>query len=140
MKKVRSAGAIVFYRDEAEYKFLLLQYIGKYWEFARGHIDPGEAEMETARREIIEETGLGNLKFLSNFKTQSIWQYERAGMGVDKKVTLFLAESFDYKVKISSEHIGYAWLSVQEALDRITYENSKKAFKEALDFLKIKYD
>lgn len=140
MIKVRSAGAIIYFKEKNALKFLLLQYRGKYWEFARGHIEPDESAIETAKREIKEETGLGRLKFIDNFQTQSAWQYAQDGQLVDKEVTLFLAESQNREVDISHEHIGYEWLTAREALNRITFDNSKKAFKDALDFLKIKYD
>ena len=140
MIKVKSAGAIIFYKDKDGYKFLLLQYIGKYWEFARGHVDPGESKMETAKREIFEEAGLENLNFIEGFRTKSVWQYKQKNEKYDKEVILFLAESKSNKIKISHEHIGYDWLPALEALNRITFVNSKKAFKDALNFLKIKYD
>lgn len=115
-----------------------MQYIGKYWEFARGHIDHGESKKQTARREIWEETGLAEFKFVKDFEIRSAWKYEHDGILVDKKVYLFLAESADKKGKISHEHIGYAWLPAKEALRKITFDNSKQAFKEALGFLEIK--
>lgn len=140
MIKVRSAGAIIYFKEKEDLKFLLLQYKGKYWEFARGHIEKGESQKQAASREIKEETGLENLKYVSNFKTYSTWQYEDEGKLVDKKVTLFLVESMDQKVSISHEHIGNEWLIAEDALNRITFDNSKKAFKNALDFLKMKFD
>ena len=139
MEKVNSAGAIIYYKEKKEIKFLLLQYIGKYWEFARGHVEQGESEIETAKREIMEETGLKYLNFIDGFKTNSVWQYEQKNEKYDKDVTLFLAESKSDKVKISHEHIGYTWLSPRKALDKITFDNSKKAFMDALDFLNIQH-
>ncbi|XOU94639.1 MAG: bis(5'-nucleosyl)-tetraphosphatase [Candidatus Kerfeldbacteria bacterium] len=139
MIQVNSAGAIIYYNDNGELKFLLLQYIGKYWEYARGHVESGESKIDTARREISEETGLKNLNFVEGFQTKSVFQYEYKKKKHSKEVVLFLAESKSNKVKISHEHIGFVWLSAKEALKRITYANSKKAFKDALDFLKIKY-
>ncbi len=139
MIKVNSAGAIIFFKNKGEYNFLLLQYIGKYWEYARGHVEPGESEIETAKREIFEEAGLKNLDFVNGFKTKSVFQYEYKKKKYNKEVVLFLAESKSNKVKISHEHIGYIWLPAKQALKRITFDNSKKAFKDALDFLEIKY-
>lgn len=138
MEKVRSAGAIIYNKDNKGIKFLLLQYKGKYWEFARGHIEPGETKKQTAIREIKEETGLDNLKLIGNFLTHSAWKYEHNGMLIDKNVTLFLTESLTKEVKISHEHIGFAWLPANKALSRLTFINSKNAFKDALDYLKIK--
>lgn len=139
MIKVNSSGAIIYYIDKGVHKFLLLQYIGKYWEYARGHVESGESKIETARREILEEAGLDNLLFTKSFQTKSVFQYKQKNKKYTKEVTLFLAESKSKKVKISHEHIGYVWLPAEEALKRITFANSKKAFRDALDYLKIKY-
>ena len=39
-------------------------------------------------------------------------------------MTFFLAEAFNYDVKISSEHKDYKWLNYDDALNKITYKNS----------------
>lgn len=139
MIQVNSAGAIIYYNDNGELKFLLLQYIGKYWEYARGHVEKGETKEKAAKREIFEEAGLKNLSFIEGFQTKSVFQYEYKKKKYNKEVALFLAESKSNKVKISHEHIGYIWLPAKKALKKITFDNSKKAFKDALDFLEIKY-
>ena len=51
-----------------------------------------------------------------------------------EKVLSYLTE----KVKLSYEHKDYAWLDYQEALNRLTFENSKEVLKKADDFLSEK--
>ena len=56
--KEKSAGAVII----NEGKVLLLHYTGLktdsvgYWDFPKGHIEKGETELETAKREVREET------------------------------------------------------------------------------------
>jgi len=53
------------------------------------------------------------------------------------KIAIFLlAETKTEKVKLSYEHKDYGWLDYKEALNRLTFENSKEVFKKANDFLK----
>src|SRR5437870_6993855 len=58
----RSAGAVVFRRTERGPRLLVLRAY-KNWDFPKGMIEPGESELEAARRETAEETGLTNLEF-----------------------------------------------------------------------------
>jgi 8-oxo-dGTP pyrophosphatase MutT (NUDIX family) len=57
-----SAGAVVIRFVEGSPRYLLLR-VYKYWDSPKGLVDPGEEPLETARREIAEETGLTDLVF-----------------------------------------------------------------------------
>lgn len=52
-----------------------------------------------------------------------------------KEVVYFLAESLSSKIKLSYEHTDYAWLSYEEAIGVITYENDRKVLEKAENFL-----
>ena len=45
-------------------------------------------------------------------------------------------EAYTDKVEISFEHIGYAWLDYQYAMEKLTFKNSKDILKKAHDFLR----
>lgn len=54
-QRIGGAGGVVFnLRGEV----LLLQYTSGAWVFPKGHIDPGESELEAAQREVEEEAGV----------------------------------------------------------------------------------
>jgi bis(5'-nucleosidyl)-tetraphosphatase len=60
-----SAGVILFHsRPRLEY--LLLDY-GSHWDFPKGHIEEGEDPYTTARRELEEETGIQDARFVSGY-------------------------------------------------------------------------
>jgi|GEM_PF-4550565 len=40
------------------------------------------------------------------------------------------------EVKLSYEHIGYAWLPYEEALNRLRYKNAKNLLKKAHEYIK----
>ena len=58
MPKEKSAGAVIFRMENGEPYYLLLRYYSGHWEFAKGHIEEGESNEETVKREIEEETGI----------------------------------------------------------------------------------
>ena len=59
MIKDQSFGAVVVHRILSEEPlFLLVKQTGGYWSFPKGHRENNETAMETAKRELAEETGV----------------------------------------------------------------------------------
>jgi bis(5'-nucleosidyl)-tetraphosphatase len=132
MKKEKSAGAIVFRREEGKIKYLILMRNPKYWDLPKGNIERGEKEEETVRREVKEETGLNDIKILPGFKEKEHYFYRLEGELVSKDVVFLLAESHIIEVKISKEHEGYEWLEFDEAIKKV---KSKSTLEKADNFL-----
>ena len=137
----RSAGAIIFRKEKGIVKYLLLHYptgartAKDYWDFPKGHVEKGEKEMETAVREIKEETGLHDFKFIEGFKEWIKYFFKNEDKTVFKIVTFYLVEAKNGKVKISFEHIGFEWLAYEEALNQLTFQNAKEVLKKSNSFL-----
>lgn len=125
-----SCGAIIYYDNE----FLLLHYEAGHWGFPKGNKERGETNLETAIREIREETGLKNLKF-TDFEKNINYFYKREGKTIYKTVTYFLARSTTKDVTISWEHTGFAWVSYEKALETLTYSTTKEVLKAAQSYL-----
>lgn len=152
MPKEKSAGAIIFREEGGINYYLLLHYApaepGKrgQWGFAKGHIEKGETDEQAAKREVAEETGITDLEIVHGFKEQEKYFFKKnyglegearqKAPWVFKLVVFFLARTAVKDIKISDEHIGFAWLPFKEATSKITYKNSKELLKKADDFLK----
>ncbi|MFA5135661.1 MAG: NUDIX domain-containing protein [Patescibacteria group bacterium] len=130
-----SAGAIIYNVSAGTKFFLLLQYRQGHWDFPRGHIERGESPQETARREIEEETGISDLRFIPAFRSKNRWVFSYKGTLINKDAVYFIARTETKAVKLSDEHRSYAWLDGPDALEKLTFGNTKKIFIEALDFL-----
>ena len=131
----RSAGALVFYREGEERKYLLLKYPAGHWDFPKGNIEQGEVPVETMMREVREETGLTSVEPVAGFEKVIEYFYRRDGKRVHKQVIFFLAESRKKDVTLSFEHQEYAWLPLGKALKVVTYANSKKLLNAAEETL-----
>ncbi|MEM4230406.1 MAG: NUDIX domain-containing protein [Candidatus Pacearchaeota archaeon] len=138
MKYEESAGAILFYLENREPKFLLLKY-PTYWGFAKGLIEKGEEAEETARREVEEETGFKNIEILPDFKFVQEWFYRFDGELIKKKAIFFLAkvkkEEAD-KVKLSLEHEAFSWDSYEQAIEKMKIKNNREMLTKAYEFIK----
>ncbi len=140
IKNERSAGAVIFRRDGYQIKYLILHYHfkGNYWDFTRGKIETGETEKEAARREIKEETQLSDIEFIDNFRETTNWFYRWKNEDIFKEAVYFLAESNEENVELSDEHVEYKWLNYSDALDTLTYDNTKNILRDAHRMLEEK--
>lgn len=126
---------------EGKIYYLLLNYaaIGRvektYWGFSKGTIEKGEKEMDTILREIGEETGIEDLKFIKGFKETEKYFFRHKGKNFFKLVFYLLAETKTKEIKLSFEHSGYDWLPYEEASEKLSFKNAKKILKKANDFL-----
>lgn len=132
-----SAGAVI-YNDDTKHelrKFLVLHYPAGHWDFPKGAIEEKETEEQAATREIFEETGLRVADFVRGFRKEIEYHYRRQSMLAHKRVIFFLAKSDNTRVTISFEHSGFEWLSFEQALQRLTFENAKSVLRDANDWL-----
>lgn len=136
MRKEKSCGAIVFKRQKsAPVRHLILHYTAGHWDFPKGAQEKNESEEQTAAREIKEETGITDMELVKDFKETVKYFYKNGEETVYKEVVFFLAETNAKEVKISSEHIGYAWASYDKAYEKLTYNNSKELLRKAAKFM-----
>ena len=127
----RSAGAVVFRRAKGKLMYLLLRYPAGHWDLPKGNIEAGEEPVQTATREVREETGLVDLRFFPGFKRKIEYFYWRDGAKVHKTVTFFLAETSVEQVTISFEHQDYGWFDLGQAVERATYPNARALIRDA---------
>ncbi len=139
MRTERSAGVIVFRRPNDSVVYLLLKYGWGHWGFIKGHIEPGESEIETVKREAFEEAGISDLRFVFGFRERIEYDYFLKGRKIHKVVHYYLAETTQVDVRLSYEHKAFAWLDFESALRRITYENDREVLRKAhLYLMKMK--
>jgi ADP-ribose pyrophosphatase len=117
---VRHRGsAVMMAVDEKKRILLVRQYrlpAGKYlWELPAGSVDPGEKPLQTARRELIEETGYRarTWRKLASF-------YPSPGF-VAEHMTIFLATDLTAgtATPMDDERIETRWFTRRELADMI---------------------
>ena len=137
MKREKSCGGVVYKMENGVPHFVLIKHRkGGHWAFPKGHMEQGESERETARREIREETGVTG-KFIKGFR-RSVSYIIRGT--IHKEVVYFLYEiSPDSVIVKQEEEIGEAeFVPESEVMGKLTYENDKITFSRALEKIKSK--
>ena len=136
MREERSSGAVIFSIDKKSgAEFLLLHHTSGHWDFPKGNIEIGEDEMQAARREILEETGIRDVNFLEGFRKKIEYRYKRGEKLIHKEVIFYLLRSNTRKIILSNEHIAYVWNKYDSAIIKLTYKNTKNVLTEAKKFL-----
>ena len=130
----KSCGVVLFNGT----KVLLLQHPdgtkAGHWDFPKGHIEIGETEIQTAVRELGEETGITHVHMIPDFSHTISYNLTKKGHKIGKEVTFFIGLTNETHVVLSHEHQAFAWLNFDEAFDRLTYENAKKTLAISFDF------
>lgn len=130
--KEKSCGAIVYKKENDELKFLLVYQNNGHYSFPKGHVEEGETEIETATREIKEET---NLDVLIDTRFREITTYSPYP-GVLKDVIFFIAMPKTFDVVIQESEVENAqWIEINEAIAMLTYEADRKILKKAIKYI-----
>jgi 8-oxo-dGTP pyrophosphatase MutT (NUDIX family) len=124
--RVPQAGGIVF-RKEGDRLSVLLVRSKKdpaIWVFPKGHIDPGETAEQTALRETYEEAGVTG-ELLAPVGAPLEYEWDGRTYSVSYFLIRFAAES------PSPEGRDKQWLSVDDAVKTLAFDNAVGKLKEA---------
>lgn len=131
MKYEKSCGCVVIDNN----KVLLIKHNAGHWDLPKGHMEYGETEIETAIREIKEET---NIDVEVNEKYRYVTEYSPKE-DVLKEVVYFIArKKTDKCIPQESEVQIVEWVEIKEAINRITFDNTREILKKAIKDLKLK--
>ena len=119
MKQVKSCGFILFTgnRTSSQKSFLLMKHADRL-DLPKGHIEPGESDLECALREMNEETGISidAVRVEPGFEYRSIYYPKYARYDdevIEKTLIIFLGWVHSPTVTTSTEHLGYEWIDWQ---------------------------
>ena len=142
-----SVGAVVYRVENGRRLYLLLHYPSGHFDFAKGHVEAGETEEMTLRRETDEETGIRDL-VVSPHRTSIRYFYiakgnereKRLAMGhgiwIFKQVHFYPAETKTRDIVISYEHQGSVWETYKGALKRVTFGNARNVLISTEGYLR----
>ena len=135
-RKTKSAGGVVLNKDG---RVLVVNQNGNSWSLPKGHIEEGETAVDSAKREIFEESGIKDLTLI-----KPLIKYERFKIGKDdptiddkselKEIEMFLFRTnFDGELSPQDPHNPEAkWVSKNEVSGLLTHPKDKEFFEKIL--------
>lgn len=114
---------------------LLLQYPQGHWSYPKGHVEGDEDHHTTARRELLEETGINDIVIDSGWRQRTEYSFYHRGRQIDKEVYWYIATTNQLDVTISHEHTNYLWLNFDEAEAQLTFDQEKVLLRDARTYL-----
>jgi 8-oxo-dGTP pyrophosphatase MutT (NUDIX family) len=122
-----SYGIVPLREDGGHVEVLLILHRGaRYWTFPKGHKNPGETDLETASRELKEETGLEVERYLSSVPYIEKYTFYKFQDKVHKTVAYypaFVHGSLQLQVE---EVLEARWLSLEKALSLLTFPEARE--------------
>jgi len=129
--KEDSFGVIPLMRHEGEWRiFIILHKHGNHWGFPKGKANSGEAPLESARRELKEETGLEVEQVLCEQPIIETYTFYRNKAKVDKTVHYYPAIVSGAFILQPEEIRDGKWLSFQKAHQTLTFNEAKALCKK----------
>lgn len=140
MTREKTIGFIIFKKQGPAIRYLLLHHGGQYWNFSKGRPEAMETELETALRELREETGIAEVKIVDGFYDGYDYDFDTEIENgernkVNKTAIFFLGEAGEAAIKVSSEHLDFGWFDYETALKRLFYQNGRDLLKRAHKFI-----
>lgn len=129
MVNEKSCGAIVFRKFHGNTEILLIKHVNSgHWSFPKGHVENNETEIETAVREIKEETGI-DVIIDPTFRETVSYSPRK---DTQKVVVYFIAKAKNYDYVAQEEEIAeIRWVEIGRASSILTYENDRSIVTKA---------
>src|ERR1035437_4314362 len=119
----------VFRKVNNDLQFLLLKrspqkvYPGL-WQMVSGHVKKGETAVQTALRELKEETGLKPFRLWAAPNVNSFYAPDDDSITI---IPVFSAQVEDDKIQISDEHTEFKWVNSEEAKTILAWEGQRRS-------------
>lgn len=137
--KRRSAGMIPIRYDHCGPQLLLLyNHFFEEWQFPRGGVELGESDLDCARREFAEETGLPILRTHEHCSTVLEFTARIRDYNIERTVVYFLGEVGAGPVCLGHDnHSECRWCSLEDAKSLLmeTSPEQLPAWQAAAQFL-----
>lgn len=133
----RVIDAYVFKETISDFKFLLLKraetkIYEHLWQGVAGKIEKGETAVETAVRELEEETGFTPTRM---FVADHVSKFYESHHDRINLVPVFGIEVKDSGVTLSKEHSEFKWVSYDIAVKTLVWKGQKEGISAVHDML-----
>ena len=128
---------IVTYINNEQIYVALLKDKDNNWVLPKGHLKEGESLVETAIREVLEETNIklktenlvdkiGDFTYFSNLENS------------DKNIKAYLFKISKYQKIVPLEKENFIkghWLALEDAINKVTYQEQKEVLQKVSKYI-----
>ncbi len=135
MKNEQSCGALIYKFNQNKRQFLMIKHKnGNHYGFPKGHVEANETPIETAFREVFEETGVKSYLYRS-YKAYTTYHPKP---DVYKEVTYFIGKPLNDTLKRqASEVIDVFWVDEDKVAALLTYQGDKDVFTQLYEAILV---
>ena len=116
---------------------VILHQGGKHWAFPKGHGNSGESPLESAIRELYEETGLEIERLLKDLPLTEKYKFHRKRDVIWKSVAYFPAVVKGTLLLQQAEISDAKWVPLEDAVKYLTYKEARQMCLEILGLLNV---
>lgn len=128
----KSCGAVMFSEESGVRKFILIKNMSGHIGFPKGHMEYGESEYDTAKREIYEETGV-KTDIIDGFCES--YNYS-VNSFVRKTAVYFVAPYRESDIKMDIMEISeYILVTFEEGMKILGYSHDRTVLAKANKFI-----
>lgn len=135
MRRPKQVLVFLYKKVKNEYLYCIFLRTGGEWQGVSGGVEDDESLVDTAKREVFEETGnvvsdIIELSSVTSIPVVDVVGDFRFGNDVYVVTEYSFGTYCDGDIKLSSEHNEYKWLSYDEAIKYLKYDSNKTALWE----------
>jgi dATP pyrophosphohydrolase len=136
--RIPKSALIVVYNQALQVLVMQRNDDPNFWQSVTGTLEPGELPIQTAMREVQEETGIDitalgyqlvNCEQVNTYEIREMWRYRYPPDVTHNQEHVFCVQvNKDQPIKLT-EHSAYLWLSKQDAMDKVWSETNRQAIE-----------
>lgn len=133
-----SYGFIPLRKGPKGWEVAIVSHHKGFWGFPKGHLDEGETPRQGAERELLEETGLKVVRYLSDEEFSENYHFFYQHQRIYKTVVYFIAIVEGVLTPQKEELADAQWVPLDKAEQRLTYPESQSIARKVIELLRSK--
>ena len=135
MRYIKSCGFVAYKQIENKNYYLIIKSLNGDIGFPKGHMEIGESELQTAIRELKEET-CAEVEVISGFRYQIEYPLPRVPDAIKQSV-YFLGKCTSESIICQETEVDSAeFIPYKDAIKMLTFEETKNILRDAELFIR----
>ena len=136
--EVKSYGVIPIFKSEGGFYILLVKNTkGGHWGLPKGTPEKDEKPIDTAKRELFEETGIKDIEIKAEPTIEEKYDFEQGSIAYSKTNTYYLGLVKEMTESNQLDEIDeLKWVKIEEAQNTLTHQSAIDVVKKLAALLK----